>query len=90
MNLKGCGRKQSLRYCRDNVGYCNICLEGLRKASKNFSQERRSPLRGRKVEFPEYEGVVLRSVGDGGNHVDSGQRQSEGVMELYISGTHRD
>ena len=44
---------------RDKVGYCDICLEWLRKATKNFSQDSRSPVRGRNVEFPEYEGVLL-------------------------------
>ena len=43
----------------DEVGYCVICLVGLRKAMKNFSQESRSPVRGRRVEFSENEGAVL-------------------------------
>jgi hypothetical protein len=48
MNWKGCGRKRSwpnLRY------YPGICLEGLRKTTKNLSQDSRSP--------PEYEAGEL-------------------------------
>jgi hypothetical protein len=54
MNWKGCGRKRSwpnLRY------YPGICLEGLRKTTKNLSQDNRSPGRDLNPGPPEYEGV---------------------------------
>lgn len=57
--LEGMWKEEAVALGRDEVGYCDICLEGLRKATKNFIQESRSPVLGRKVEFPEYEGVVL-------------------------------
>jgi hypothetical protein len=56
MNGKGCGRKRSwpnLRY------YPGICLEGLRKATKNFSQDSRSPGRDLNSGPPEYEAGML-------------------------------
>jgi hypothetical protein len=56
MNWKGCGRKRSwpnLRY------YPDICLEGLRKKTKNLSQFIRSPGRDLNPGPPEYEAEVL-------------------------------
>jgi hypothetical protein len=56
MNRKGCGTKQSwpnLRY------YPGICLEGLRKTTKNLTQDNRSPGRDLNPGPPEYEAGVL-------------------------------
>jgi hypothetical protein len=56
MNWKGCGKKRSwpnLRY------YPSICLEGLRKTTKNLSQDTRSPVRDLNPGPPEYEEGVL-------------------------------
>jgi len=75
---------------RDEVGYCDICLERQRKATTNFSQESPSPVLGHKLNFPSTKGSSYRSVCDGDIHVDRLDRESEGVMELYISGTPRD
>jgi hypothetical protein len=55
-NWKGCGRKRSwpnLRY------YHGICLEGVRKNTKTFSQDSRSPGRDLSQIHPIYEAGVL-------------------------------
>jgi hypothetical protein len=39
--------------------YVKIFLTGLRKATKNFSQDIRSPAWHSKLEFPEYKAEVL-------------------------------
>jgi hypothetical protein len=56
MNWKGCGRKRS---CPDLRYYPVICLEGLRKTTKNLSQDRRSLGRDLNPGPPEYEAGVL-------------------------------
>jgi hypothetical protein len=53
MNWKGCGRKPSwpnLTY------YSRPCLEGLRKTTKNFRQDRRCPDQHSNPRHSEYEG----------------------------------
>jgi hypothetical protein len=57
MNWKGCGRmrpRPNLRY------YPSICMEGLRKTTKNLSQNSRCPGRDLNSWSPEYkEGVLV-------------------------------
>jgi hypothetical protein len=56
INLKGCERKETW----PNLGYYHgICLEGLRKTTKNLSHGRRSQNRDLNPVLPEYEAAVL-------------------------------
>jgi hypothetical protein len=56
INLKGYGRKQSWPNSRH---YPGICVEGLRKATKNLSQNSPSPGQNINPEPPEHEAGVL-------------------------------
>jgi hypothetical protein len=56
MNWKGCGKKRSWPNLRL---YPRICLEGLRKTTKNLSQDSRYPGRDLKPGPPEYEAGAL-------------------------------
>jgi hypothetical protein len=65
-DLEECGRGLILRYC------LGICLEGLRKATKNLSKDTLSPGRDLNPELPEYEAGVLTT------------RQRRSVHGLYV------
>ena len=50
--LEGICKEAVVALSRVKACYCDICLEGVRNATKNFSQESRFPLRGRNIKFP--------------------------------------
>jgi hypothetical protein len=55
MNWKRCGRK---RLWPNKINYPVVFPDGLRKTTKNLSQDRRSPGRDLNLGPPEYEGVL--------------------------------
>jgi hypothetical protein len=55
MNCKGCGKKLSWRTL---MYYAGICLEELRKTTRNLRQNSRSSDRDLNLELPEYEAEV--------------------------------
>jgi hypothetical protein len=58
VNNEGCGRKWSW----SNLRYCSgICLERLRKTTKDLSHDSRSPGRDLKPGSPEYDGGLLNT-----------------------------
>jgi hypothetical protein len=56
MNWKGCEWEQLWLNLRCYLG---ICMEGLRKTTKNLRQDRRSPSQDLKLGTPNYEAGVL-------------------------------